>query len=130
MSWGIALTREDQFLFQARQGLEGSFPLVLAVAIRAVMPVLKGQRFLPELGHGGHRDLGEKLLPVMVVELFDDSVPPRFGRRNEPEMDPVTQAQANQGAHAAGMGWAAEKSQFIVRLQILRDPHPQPDRIN
>ena len=41
MSWGIALAREDQFLFRASQCLERSFPFDLAVAIGAVVPVLE-----------------------------------------------------------------------------------------
>jgi hypothetical protein len=49
MSWGMVLTREDQFFLHVSQCFERSFPFDLAVAIGAVMPVLECQRFLPKL---------------------------------------------------------------------------------
>ena len=66
----------------------------------------------------------------MVVELLDDSVPPRLGRWNEPEIDAIAQAETNKRSHASGMGWASVKGHFIVHLKVLRDAHTQPDRIN
>ena len=94
------------------------------------MPVLECQRFLPKLYHRGHGDLVEKLLLVMVVEVFDDSVPPRLGGWDEPEFDTIMQAETNKRSHASWMGWTSVKGQLIVHLKILWDSHTQPDRIN
>src|SRR5512139_1100598 len=66
----------------------------------------------------------------MIVELLDNTVPPWFGRWNEPKLDPVTQAETNKRSHTSWMGRTAIKSQFVVYLKVLRDSHPQPNRVN
>jgi len=66
----------------------------------------------------------------MIVELLDDAVPPWLGRWNEPEMDPVAQAEPDKRPHAPWVGRASVEGQLIVRLKVLGNPHTQPDRIN
>jgi hypothetical protein len=56
-------------------------PFEFAVAIDAIVLMLVCQRCLPKSSHGCNRDLGEKLLAIMVIELFDPPVAPRLGRR-------------------------------------------------
>ena len=51
-------------------------------------------------------------------------------RRDEPEMDAITQAETNERPHASRMGRASVKGQFIVHLKVLWDAHTQPNRIN
>lgn len=55
----------------------------------------------------------------MVIELLDNSVPLRFGRWNEPEMDSKMQAETNKRSHASWMGGTSIKGQFIVHLKVL-----------
>ena len=66
----------------------------------------------------------------MIIEFLDDAVPPRLRRRNEPEIDAITQAETNKRPHASWVGRTSEKSPFVVHLEVLRDSHAQPDRIN
>ena len=96
----------------------------LAVAIRCVMPVLKSQRFLAKLRHRSHGDLAEKPLPVMVVELLDNPVPPRLRRRNDLEIDAVGQPKPNQRPHAAEIDRTSIKGELIFAYKIVRNPHP------
>jgi len=89
-----------------------------------------GQRFLPQLSHRGHRDLGKKLLAIMVIEFFYHPVTPRLGRWNEPKIDPIQQAESNKWPHSAGMDRTAEKGHFIVHLEIVGNAHALPDRVD
>lgn len=119
MSWGVALAWKDHFLLHAGQGGKGCFPLELTVTIGAIMLLLEAERLLPKLQHRREDDLVEKLLLVMVIELLDDAVTPRLGRGNEPEMNAIVQAEANQRSHPSWMRGAAVEGHLIVHLKVL-----------
>ncbi len=82
------------------------------------MLVFVRPRCLPHSTHGGHRNLGEKLLAIMIIKLFDHAVAPRLGRRDELEIDSVEQAEADKRPH------------FVVDLKIVGNAHPLPGRID
>ena len=66
----------------------------------------------------------------MVIELFDHPVAPRLGRRDEPEIDSVEQAEADKRPHSPRMDRTAEEGHFVVHLEVVGNAHALPDRID
>src|SRR5262245_17679303 len=89
------------------QTLRRSPSLQFAIAIGLVMPLLESQALLPQGGLSYQVVPSQEALPIMIVELFDDTIAPRLLRRDKPGFDSTAQTQTNQMAHASGMSWTA-----------------------
>jgi len=111
------------------QCLEGRFPPEFAVAIGAIVLVFVGQGCPSKLSHGCDRNLGEELLAVMVIELFDHAIAPRFSRGDEPQIDSIEQAEADKRPHSPRVDWTTEEGHFVVYLKIVGNTHTLPERI-
>jgi hypothetical protein len=119
---------KNQLSSHASQSGERRLTIKFAIAIRAVVSVLVRERFHMELSRGGHDDLGEKLLAVMVVELLDHPVSPRLSDRDKPEVDSVEQAEADEGSHASWMSRTSIEDHLVIDLDMVRDAHAPPNR--
>ncbi len=64
---------------------------------------------------------------MVVVELLDHTVSPRFCRGNEPGLNPIVQAQPYQRAHSTRMSSAAVEGRLVVDLEVLGDTKAVPD---
>ena len=124
---GFFLCRETKFGICIAQGHQRCLPAQFAVSVSAVMSVLEGQRTRDQFIKAGHGDLIEELLFVVVVKFLDHTVSPGFSHWDEPQLDSEMKAQADQGAHPAGISMTAGVGQFIVDLEVFRDTQPQPD---
>ena len=118
---------ETKFGLCIAQGHQRCLPSQFAVSVSAVVSVLEGQGTRDQFVKAGHGDLIEELLFVVVVKLFDHTVSPRLSHWDEPQLDSEMKAQADQGAHPAGISMTAIVGQFIVDLEVFRNPQSQPD---
>ena len=91
------------------------------------MLVFKAHGTLLQVSFCGHHDLVKKLLLVMIIELLDDSIAPRFGLRNKPWLHSMVQTQPNQRSHATGIPRASPKAHFVVHLKVTGYAHTYPD---
>src|SRR6266851_2401123 len=102
--------------------------LQLRVAITAIVLLLKDQRSWRQLVTILNLFAAQEPLAVMVIELFNHSVPPRLGRRNEPGLDTIGQTQANQNTHPPRITTTAVEDCFVIYLLLLRYPQTTPVR--
>ncbi len=110
------------------QSLLRGFPTEFAVAIPAVVLLFKTPGGMQQLLGRSHHDLAEELLVIVVVELLDDPIAPRFVDGDELGLNPVLQAQPDKRSHPAGMSRAAVEAPGVVHLEVPGDPHPLPER--
>jgi hypothetical protein len=76
---------------------------------------------------GGHGDLSQELLLVVIVELLHDSVSPWLVHRNEPGLGFVVKTQSDKGSHSPRITPAAKERHLVINLEVLGDSQSLPD---
>src|SRR5437879_2835786 len=110
------------------QGHLRRLPLQFAIAIARVVLVLESPRLAMQIFFPSYQHAPKKTVLIVVVELFHHAIPPRLRHGNEPRLHSVQQTKANQDPHPSWILSAAVKHQFIVHLNILRNPQTAPTR--
>src|SRR5258708_8297075 len=99
VAWrGIRVRKANQVpaLLKHRQR---RFPFQLAIAIAAVVVLLKEQRLPAQFLSAFHLALSPEPPSMMVIEFLHDAVAPRLGHRNEPRVYSLGPAPTNQTSH-------------------------------
>src|SRR6266536_3513994 len=110
------------------QGHLRRLPLQFAIAIPRVVLMLEGPRLVMQIFFASYHLASKKTVLIMVVEFFHHTIPPGLCDGNEPRLNSIQKTKANQDPHTSWMSSAAVKHQFIVHLNILRNPQTAPTR--
>jgi hypothetical protein len=117
----------DRMSGQLQNGLR-CLSFQFAVAIARIVLVFKSQRFSAQLLLTSHHNPSEKACLKVIIELFNNSIPPRLRHWNEPRLNVVEQTQTNQYPHTSRMLPAAIEDQLVVNLDIQRNSQTAPSR--
>jgi hypothetical protein len=92
------------------------------------MFLLEYQRLFSQVFFSLHRHPAKKTTSVVIVELFNDTVPPRLSHRNKPGFDSIEQTQPDQIPHPSWVLTAAKKNRLVVHLLVVWYPQTTPTR--
>src|SRR2546427_2128262 len=121
----VGKANQVQALLKHRQR---RFPFQLAIAIAAVVLLLKEQRLRAQFVSAFHPNLSQEPTSVMVIEFFHHAVAPRLSQRYEPGFYSLAQAQTNQTPHATRVTPTAIEDRFVVHLLMLWQSQTTPVR--
>src|SRR5262249_26112060 len=110
------------------QGHLRRLPLQFAIAIARVVLVLEDLRLAMQIFFVSYHHVPKKTVLIMVVELFHHAIPPGLCDGNEPRLNSIQKAKANQDPPTSWMSSAAVKHQLIVHLNISGNPQTAPTR--
>jgi hypothetical protein len=106
--------------------LERCFTFEAAIAMMPIMEEFK------VFGLGSEMAIGTKPLPskespiIGIIEAFHDSITPRFSYGDEDNLDTQQQAEFQNNAKGARVTIASSKTEFVVDLEKVRNPHGLP----
>jgi hypothetical protein len=106
--------------------LLGSPPFEATVAVMPIMKTLEVLRLLLQSCVAREPLPSEELPIVRVVEVFDHPVSPGLSDGDENRSDAIVEAEAYNDPQGAGVAIASSETQFIVKLQELRNAHRFP----
>jgi hypothetical protein len=90
--------------------------------------LLEYQRLFSQVFFSVHWHPAKKTTSVVMVELFNDTVPPRLSHRNKPGFDCVEQTQTDHIAHPSRVLTAAKEYRLVVHLLVIGYPQTTPTR--
>jgi len=118
--------RQDRAIPSLLNDLERSFAFKAAISMALVMKEFK------ILGLGSELEIIPKPLPskeppvVSIIEALDNSITPRFSNGGKDYFDPQQQTESENNAKGTGVTIASPKTEFVVDLEEVRDPHGLP----
>jgi hypothetical protein len=92
------------------------------------MFLLEYQRLGSQVLFSFHWHSAEETTSVVVVELFNHTVPPGLSHRNKPGFDSVEQTQPDQIAHASWVLTAAKENRLVIHLLVVGYTQTAPTR--
>jgi hypothetical protein len=128
MAWSAQRAGKANFQITSLQSGLWRLSFQFAVAVARIVLVFKSQRFSTQLSFAPHHNSPEKSCLKVVIELFDDTIPPRFCHRNKPRLNVVEQTQTNQDPHPSRILPAAVEDQLVVNLNVLGNSQTAPTR--
>jgi hypothetical protein len=103
-----------------------------SLAFKAAIPMALVVEEFKVLGLGSELTIAPKPLPskepsiVGIIEALHDAIAPRFSDRDEDYLDPQEQTESKDNAKGARIAIASPKTELIVDLKEVRDPHGPP----